>query len=216
MLLRISVCESLHALFSGNCNCWPRQHRRPFQYLRSNHSLEHPESKLMDRGLNPEFSVVDVQSLTMLLMFCPSYLFEIGMLPLHHSMSHSGNHHRWRSGRSYVRAKVFFKDHPVNPALCGPLCIALPGGFWSQLPCCFQNPYPISSKVQIFVEGSLWRSSPPGISGRLGRVFFPTELCQSKSETTATIQIFVPLRSLLCKAWGTYESTKCCRQNITI
>ena len=46
VLLRISVCESLHALFSGNCNCWPRQHRRPFQYLRSNHSLEHPESKL--------------------------------------------------------------------------------------------------------------------------------------------------------------------------
>lgn len=30
-------------------------------------------------------------------------------------------------------------------------------------------------------------------------VFFPTELCQSKSETTATIEIFVPLRSLLCK-----------------
>ena len=36
-------------------------------------------------------------------------------------------------------------------------------------------------------------------------VFFPTELCQSKSETTATIEIFVPLRSLLCKANHTFK-----------
>ena len=95
--------------------------------------------QIMDRGLNLESSVVDVQSLAMLLMFCASYLFEIGMLPLHHSMSHSGNHHEVTFRAELCMCKGLFQRPSSQPSVvratlhCSSSWLLISASLWTLL-----------------------------------------------------------------------------------
>lgn len=223
VLQRICVCECLRTLFSGNCNCWPRQHRRTFQYLRSNHSLEHPESKLKNSAHIRTWSVGQTSNHG---PWTESGIFSGGC-----SITCNASHvlrelSLWNRDVAFASLDVALWQPSWGDVQGGAMYVqrSFSKTIQSTQRCAghFALLFLVASDLsflmdlafKIFIQ-YLQRSKyslkdhcedlhHPAFPNVLD-VFFPTELCQSKSETAATIEIFVPLRSLLCKVNHTFK-----------